>query len=42
MSTLTGEKPFPCEICRATFSLNSNLKRYISTQTGEKPIHCEI
>ncbi|XP_070293252.1 gastrula zinc finger protein xLCGF3.1-like [Salvelinus sp. IW2-2015] len=36
----TGEKPFSCHLCRASFSDSSNLKRHQRVHTGEKPYSC--
>ncbi|KAM9399558.1 uncharacterized protein ACWYII_031674 isoform 2-T2 [Salvelinus alpinus] len=36
----TGEKPFGCHVCRASFSDSSNLKRHQRVHTGEKPYSC--
>ncbi|XP_070972042.1 uncharacterized protein [Oncorhynchus clarkii lewisi] len=36
----TGEKPFGCHLCRASFSDSSNLKRHQRVHTGEKPYSC--
>ena len=41
MSTLTGEKPFQCEICEAKLSQKGPVKN-MPIHTGEKPFRCEF
>ena len=42
MRTLTGDKPYSCEVCGSAFSLNSTLKHHMRSHTGEKPYSCEV
>ncbi|CAL4252419.1 unnamed protein product, partial [Meganyctiphanes norvegica] len=40
MRKRTGEKPYQCNQCDNTFSLNCNLIRHLRTHTGKKPYQC--
>ncbi|MFY8041648.1 MAG: C2H2-type zinc finger protein [Rhodoferax sp.] len=42
MRTHTGEKPFACEVCPASFSQSGDLTAHMRTHTGEKPFVCSV
>ena len=38
----SGEKPYKCEACSATFTQSGNLKIHSIVLSGEKPFKCEV
>lgn len=38
----TGERPYKCEICEATFVYPEHFKKHRRIHTGEKPYMCEV
>ncbi|XP_065190648.1 zinc finger protein 271-like [Sycon ciliatum] len=38
----TGEKPFACTVCKASFRTSSNLRKYERIHNGEKPYKCKL
>nr|XP_037286417.1 zinc finger protein 678-like [Rhipicephalus microplus] len=39
--THSGEKPYECSSCPATFAIRGNLNAHLLTHTGERPHQCE-
>jgi uncharacterized Zn-finger protein len=42
LRTHTGDSPFACNVCEASFKSSSDLKRHIRLHTGEKPYACSF
>jgi hypothetical protein len=41
-SVHTGERPYQCEECNATFVYPEHFKKHKRIHTGEKPFRCEV
>lgn len=42
MFYISGERPFKCEVCEATFVYPEHFKKHRRIHTGEKPFRCEV
>ena len=37
----TGERPYSCDVCQATFAQKGHLSRHQKTHSGERPHRCD-
>lgn len=42
MRTLTGDKPFPCDVCSKRFCTSQDLQSHRRIHTGDKPFTCGV